>query len=142
MTGHRRYVVGLIALTLAAAGCGSGSSDPPATTTTESSPPVAGCTAESIPSPVRQQFPAEPPVTVTRTTYIARIVTTCGQLTLTMDAAKAPRTVNSFQYLAGKRFFDGSRCHRLTTAGIYVLQCGDPTGTGSGAPAIPFRMRT
>jgi peptidyl-prolyl cis-trans isomerase B (cyclophilin B) len=38
-------------------------------------------------------------------------------------------------YLANKGFFDGSPCHRLTTQGIFVLQCGDPSGTGSGGPA-------
>jgi peptidyl-prolyl cis-trans isomerase B (cyclophilin B) len=42
--------------------------------------------------------------------------------------------VNSFSFLAGKGFFDHTKCHRLVTSGIYVLQCGDPTGTGSGGP--------
>ena len=59
-------------------------------------------------------------------------------------AAKAPKTVNSFKFLADKGFFDHTRCHRLTTMGIYVLQCGDPTASannpgGSGGPgyALP-----
>ena len=51
-----------------------------------------------------------------------------------MDASKAPHTVNSFNFLAGKGYFDHTKCHRLTTKGIYVLQCGDPTGTGTGGP--------
>jgi peptidyl-prolyl cis-trans isomerase B (cyclophilin B) len=51
-----------------------------------------------------------------------------------MDAAKTPHTVNSFKYLADKGFFDGTKCHRLTTRGIFVLQCGDPKGDGSGGP--------
>jgi peptidyl-prolyl cis-trans isomerase B (cyclophilin B) len=42
--------------------------------------------------------------------------------------------VNSFNFLAGKGFFDHTKCHRLTTNGIYVLQCGDPKGTGMGGP--------
>jgi peptidyl-prolyl cis-trans isomerase B (cyclophilin B) len=61
-----------------------------------------------------------------------------GPLTATLDTAKAPCTVNSFSYLAGKKYFDGTSCHRLTTASIYVLQCGDPTGTGSGGPGYQF----
>lgn len=51
-----------------------------------------------------------------------------------MDAAKTPQTVNSFKSLADKGFFDNTKCHRLTTEGIFVLQCGDPEGTGKGGP--------
>ena len=53
-----------------------------------------------------------------------------------MDAAKTPHTVNSFKYLADKGFFDNTKCHRLTTQGIYVLQCGDPTGHRLGRPRL------
>ncbi len=42
--------------------------------------------------------------------------------------------MNSFKHLADKKYFDGTKCHRLTTQGIFVLQCGDPQGTGSGGP--------
>jgi peptidyl-prolyl cis-trans isomerase B (cyclophilin B) len=42
--------------------------------------------------------------------------------------------VNSFNFLAAQGFFDHTKCHRLTTSGIYVLQCGDPKGTGAGGP--------
>jgi peptidyl-prolyl cis-trans isomerase B (cyclophilin B) len=55
-----------------------------------------------------------------------------------LNTAKAPVTVNSFAFLAGKDYFDNSPCHRLTTQGIYVLQCGDPTGTGTGTPGYSF----
>lgn len=62
--------------------------------------------------------------------------TTIGTLDATLDADKTPCTVNSFVSLAKQGYFDNSPCHRLTTAasGIYVLQCGDPTGTGTGGP--------
>jgi peptidyl-prolyl cis-trans isomerase B (cyclophilin B) len=62
--------------------------------------------------------------------------TTIGTLGATLAANKAPCTVNSFVSLAKQGYFDKSPCHRLTTAasGIYVLQCGDPTGTGTGGP--------
>lgn len=71
--------------------------------------------------------------------YTFTISTTCGDIPISLDAAKAPATVNSFKFLADKGFFDHTRCHRLTTAGIFVLQCGDPTASatspgGSGGP--------
>ena len=68
----------------------------------------------------------------------ATISLTSGDLPLRLHAGKAPCTVNSFAFLAGKGYFDGTRCHRLTTAGIFVLQCGDPTGTGRGTPGYSF----
>jgi peptidyl-prolyl cis-trans isomerase B (cyclophilin B) len=64
--------------------------------------------------------------------------TSIGDLALTLDAAKAPCTVNSFVSLAKQGFFDKTSCHRLTTQGIKVLQCGDPTGSGSGGPGYTF----
>ncbi|AWK07738.1 peptidylprolyl isomerase [Streptomyces spongiicola] len=67
-------------------------------------------------------------------TYRMSMDTSQGAVAFTMDAAKTPRTVNSFKYLADKGFFDGTTCHRLTTEGIFVLQCGDPQGDGTGGP--------
>ncbi|MEP6697178.1 MAG: peptidylprolyl isomerase [Pseudonocardiales bacterium] len=57
-----------------------------------------------------------------------------GTLTVSPDRAKTPCTTNGFLSLARQRPFDGTGCHRLTTVGIYVLQCGDPCGTGAGGP--------
>jgi peptidyl-prolyl cis-trans isomerase B (cyclophilin B) len=82
-----------------------------------------------------EQWKKEPSVTVdTAAKYTFSLETTCGDIALDLDAKDAPHTVNSFAFLAGKGFFDHTKCHRLTTSGIYVLQCGDPTGTGSGGP--------
>ncbi|GAA2012744.1 MULTISPECIES: peptidylprolyl isomerase [Nocardioides] len=64
----------------------------------------------------------------------ADVATSAGDIGLTLDADAAPCTVNSFVSLAEQGYFDGTTCHRLTTEGIYVLQCGDPTGTGTGGP--------
>lgn len=66
------------------------------------------------------------------------ITTNQGVLTARLDAATAPCAVASMSYLAGKNFFDNSPCHRLTTSGIFVLQCGDPSGTGTGGPTYRF----
>jgi peptidyl-prolyl cis-trans isomerase B (cyclophilin B) len=61
--------------------------------------------------------------------------TNCGDIQIEADGVNAPLTVVSMTYLANKGFFDKSPCHRLTTQGIFVLQCGDPSGTGFGGPA-------
>jgi peptidyl-prolyl cis-trans isomerase B (cyclophilin B) len=64
--------------------------------------------------------------------------TSVGTFHATLDAGKTPCTVNSFVSLAGQGYFDGTTCHRMTTTGIYVLQCGDPTATGTGGPGYAF----
>ncbi|WP_051944275.1 peptidylprolyl isomerase [Streptacidiphilus rugosus] len=82
----------------------------------------------------------EPAMSIdTNGTYTAKINLGQGSVTVKLDAAAAPHTVNSFVFLAKNHFFDGVYCHRLTTTGIYVLQCGDPTGTGSGGPGYQFK---
>jgi peptidyl-prolyl cis-trans isomerase B (cyclophilin B) len=59
-------------------------------------------------------------------------------VTIQLLASKAPCTVNSFVHLAQAKFFDKTPCHRLTTGSLAVLQCGDPTGTGSSGPGYQF----
>lgn len=58
--------------------------------------------------------------------------TNLGAITATVDLSKAPCTGEAFTYLASKKFWDNTKCHRLVTAGIKVLQCGDPSATGKG----------
>ena len=71
--------------------------------------------------------------------YTATIHTNRGDIVFTALTTKAPYTTFSFSFLAGKNYFDNTPCHRLTTSGIYVLQCGDPSGTGSGGPGYQFQ---
>lgn len=69
----------------------------------------------------------------------ATLTTDRGTIGLDLDNAKAPCTVHSFIDLAGQGFFTDTLCHRLTTgAGLSVLQCGDPEGTGRGGPGYKF----
>ncbi|WP_131736779.1 peptidylprolyl isomerase [Actinomadura roseirufa] len=68
----------------------------------------------------------------------ATVKTNEGDVVMDLDAAKAPCTVNSFAFLAQKNFLDNSPCHRLTSGGLNVLQCGDPKGTGRGGPGYEF----
>lgn len=70
--------------------------------------------------------------------YTATIKTNRGNIVIDLLNSKAPCTVNSFVSLADQKFYNSTPCHRLTTAEIYVLQCGDPTGTGSGGPGYQF----
>jgi peptidyl-prolyl cis-trans isomerase B (cyclophilin B) len=82
-----------------------------------------------------QSFGKEPPKQTidTKKTYTITFKTSCGVLEGTLEAAKAPKTVNSFSFLAEKNFYDGSICHRMNEKPEFAfLQCGDPTGTGSG----------
>ena len=59
-------------------------------------------------------------------------------VTISLLASKAPCTVNSFVHLSAANFFTNTPCHRLTTGALAVLQCGDPTGTGSSGPGYQF----
>ena len=69
-----------------------------------------------------------------RTDYTLTLTTNCGDIVIATEPAKAPVTVNSMVFLANEGYFDLTACHRLTTGGIFVLQCGDPAGNGTGGP--------
>jgi peptidyl-prolyl cis-trans isomerase B (cyclophilin B) len=84
-------------------------------------------------------LPPDPKSTPHTGTVDFRLATNDGAITIQLDRAAAPCTVQSFAYLAGKKFFDNTKCHRLTTANIFVLQCGDPSGTGSGGPSYQIK---
>lgn len=66
--------------------------------------------------------------------YTLSFETNCGPIDIATDPKLAPLTVNSEVFLTKEGFYNNTSCHRLTTEGIYVLQCGDPKGTGSGGP--------
>ncbi|WP_405874874.1 MULTISPECIES: peptidylprolyl isomerase [unclassified Streptomyces] len=77
----------------------------------------------------------EPAMTIDKSAkYTMNLATTCGDIGIALKASAAPHTVNSFNFLVGKGYLDHTKCHRLVPSGIYVLQCGDPTGTGTGGP--------
>ncbi|MEO7077538.1 MAG: peptidylprolyl isomerase [Rhodococcus sp. (in: high G+C Gram-positive bacteria)] len=93
------------------------------------------------------QAPAAKPNTPPRTDAIPTsdeplsysMETSQGNIGLRLNNPQAPCTVNSFVSLANQGYFDGTSCHRLTTsAGLQVLQCGDPAGTGQGGPGYEF----
>jgi len=128
------------------AACGGGSSSTTAQDSAlspDQSSPTSSITCDYPDAPQGATGNAsKPPSTPdVQGTVDVTLTTSIGSLGAKLDAAKAPCTVNSFVSLARQGFFDKSPCHRLTTAaaGIYVLQCGDPTGTGSGGPGYEFK---
>ncbi|GAA1220060.1 peptidylprolyl isomerase [Kitasatospora nipponensis] len=70
--------------------------------------------------------------------YHATLRTSQGAITFQALTDAAPCTTFSFHFLADHGYFDDTHCHRLTTQRLWVLQCGDPTGTGSGGPGYSF----
>ncbi len=66
------------------------------------------------------------------------LVTNCGNIVISMVGAKAPFAMTSIAALAKGGYYDNSLCHRLTTKGLFVLQCGDPTATGGGGPDFTY----
>lgn len=142
--------LGAVAL---AGGFGSAKAKPSAASTPSSTPsatPSATPTPSSTPAMVdgkcvyikagtaarKVSLPSATPDT--KVTYTATIKTNRGNIVIDLLNSKAPCTVNSFVSLADQSYYNNTHCHRLTTSGIYVLQCGDPTGTGEGTPGYEF----
>jgi peptidyl-prolyl cis-trans isomerase B (cyclophilin B) len=153
-------VIGAIVATIVITNKDSGSETASAATTTSGAPsseapptpgalpPFAapanlGSNCQYPASQEKASKPTKPPRTGKVPTDPAQISasmsTNQGNLGLQLDNAKSPCTVNSFANLAQQGFFNDTPCHRLTTsAGLAVLQCGDPTGQGTGGPGYQF----
>ena len=132
------------------------SASTPSASAVPSATPTAAASATPTPTPVRAAGdpgcsyekttePAArtvllPPIegVETENVYAVTMATNRGDVVFEMDSATTPCTANNLRSLAHFRYFDGTSCHRLTTKGIEVLQCGDPTGTGSGGPGYSF----
>jgi len=152
MLSRVAFALTALAPALLLAGCGS-SNDTAADSATATSN-TAGTSAPATSAPPTGKatcsYPSDgqgsagikvtaPPTTPTVSGDVkATMKTSIGAIGLTLDAKSAPCTVNSFVSLAKQGYFNKTSCHRLTTAGIYVLQCGDPSGSGSGGPGYSF----
>ena len=98
---------------------------------------AADCPAPDGSSEQRRQFDAYPPTCIDVTkTYTAEVVTNFGTFVVELDPQRAPLTVNNFVVLARYHYFDGTECHRAIPD--FVVQCGDPTATGTGGPGYRF----
>ena len=87
---------------------------------------------------VEEELAIDPPPGEPAPGKAVTITTNRGAISATLKTATAPCTTSSFTSLAKQGYFDDTKCHRLTTDGIFVLQCGDPTGSGSGGPSYKF----
>jgi peptidyl-prolyl cis-trans isomerase B (cyclophilin B) len=102
--------------------------------------PVAGCAPPPAPRPDDISYPSGPEQVIdSGRPYSITLDTNCGEISIATLPEAAPETVNSMVFLAEQGYFDLTSCHRLTTEGIFVLQCGDPAGNGTGGPgyAVP-----
>src|SRR5256714_4305631 len=137
-------------LLLFAAGCGKAKTKAPgstastettSTTSTTASTPAASTGGACKPAKARNKgaqhiprpktlLPGNKPATLV-------LVTNCGEIDIALDVKRAPKTASSVAYLVRRGFYDGLSFHRiakLPTGGDFVIQGGDPTGTGNGGP--------
>lgn len=122
---------------------GDDESQPTTTTTPEQAPTATNyelfagqptaCGADQPPAPAELSFEAAVDQGIAADAAVTAVLTTsCGNLTIQLDPAMAPETVNSFVFLANEGYFDGTPMHRILPE--FVIQGGDPTGTGFGSP--------
>jgi peptidyl-prolyl cis-trans isomerase B (cyclophilin B) len=96
------------------------------------------CAYQSSPDSEGHKAPLPPAKATASGTVRVTLATSQGDLVVDLDAENAPCTVNSFLSLTGSGYYNNTPCHRLTTSGIFVLQCGDPSGNGDGGPGYRF----
>ncbi len=105
-------------------------------------PETAACTyspADATANPNLRDAGIPPEPDETATPVVLDVVSTQGPFQMTLDPTAAPCASNSMKYLAEQAFFDGAPCHRMVNSEVFgVLQCGDPTGTGSGGPTYSY----
>lgn len=103
--------------------------------TAAAAPVVQGCTGATTPRADNISYTSAPVDAVAADNIT--FATNCGEFVITTDKS-APKTAGIISYLVTNKFYDAIKCHRLTTDGIYVLQCGDPAGNGTGGPGFQF----
>jgi peptidyl-prolyl cis-trans isomerase B (cyclophilin B) len=99
--------------------------------------PCPASTATPNPDPAQLDEVPDPAGAEGRTWQVT-LETSCGPVAMELDGGAAPQAVASFLELSRSGYYDGTPCHRLTTEGIFVLQCGDPTATGQGGPGYAY----
>ena len=98
------------------------------------------CSYTKSTQPAAKKIPVFPPTDGVELTqkFDVTLTTNLGPIVIRLNTPEAPCTANNFRALSAFKYFDNTPCHRLTTQGIYVLQCGDPTGKGTGGPGYTF----
>ena len=138
MRRRRGFLALLFAGLLLIAGCGGNDSATSDGTTTPAEALVPGCeTTPPATAATTKQYDTPPKRVIdTSKFYEATIKTSCGDISMTLDAKNAPNTVNNFVFLARDGYYDGLTFHRVVKN--FVIQGGDPTGTGRGGPGYEF----
>ncbi|BCK55203.1 peptidylprolyl isomerase [Nocardia wallacei] len=105
----------------------------------QAKPATVGCAYRDSGAPAAKpvQKPKEADVSSTEKHTVA-VQTNQGPIGITLNAGESPCTVNSFVSLVNQGYYNGTPCHRLSTKGLKMLQCGDPTGEGKGGPGYVF----
>jgi len=115
----------------------TGTADEPVNTPTEEIYPEP--TDPVTPGENDSQYDSAPdPAMAENRTWEGLIDTNLGAIAIELDGAAAPQAVANFVFLSKVGYFDNTQCHRLTTKGIFVLQCGSKTGDGTDDPGYSF----
>jgi cyclophilin family peptidyl-prolyl cis-trans isomerase len=124
----------MLVCALLLAACGGDSKEKTAGSATETPAASAETGCEKVPAAKPKDVKVAKPTAKLKKgkTYVARVITNCGEFDITLDAARSPRTGGSFKSLVDKRFYDGLSFHRIVAG--FVIQGGDPQGDGSGGP--------
>jgi cyclophilin family peptidyl-prolyl cis-trans isomerase len=126
----------LLACALLLAACGGGDKEKTASSPKATATPAAAAetACEKVPAAKRKAVKLAKPTAELKKgkTYVARVLTNCGEFEITLDPQRAPRTGGSFKALVDRRFYDGLSFHRIVAG--FVIQGGDPKGDGSGGP--------
>lgn len=120
-------------------------------TTSPELTPLAMARAEALPDTVTCEYPAgggeaakdvSTPKTdgiTTTGTVTVTLKTNHGDVPMELDRSMSPCAVNAIEHLAKEGYYNDTVCHRMTSGGLNVLQCGDPSGSGAGGPGFTFK---
>ena len=120
-------------------------------TTSPELTPLAMARAEALPDTVTCEYPAgggeaakdvsTPPTDgiATTGTVTVTLKTNNGDVPMELDRSMSPCAVNAIEHLAKEGYYNDTVCHRMTSGGLNVLQCGDPSGSGAGGPGFTFK---
>jgi peptidyl-prolyl cis-trans isomerase B (cyclophilin B) len=128
----RRVFLLLPLAALGLCGCGSSSGQSSSSVGTPAVAHTGGCQKVRVPAAKSPRLPAPHLTLDPHRTYTVSVQTNCGGFAFTLDVKDSPKTSASFYYLVKHGFFDGVTFHRVASA--FVIQGGDPTGTGAGGP--------
>jgi cyclophilin family peptidyl-prolyl cis-trans isomerase len=128
----RRVILLLLICGLGLYGCGSSQGSSSSSVGSPATTPSTACRKVPVPAAHSPRLPAPHLTLDPHRTYTVTVQTNCGAFAFTLDVKDSPKTSASFYYLVKHGFFDGVTFHRVAAA--FVIQGGDPTGTGTGGP--------